>query len=321
MSPKSKTRKITLTNWLTIASLLITAFIGIFIALYINKRDEDLQKQLILLQGQNQYSNLEVGTYDYYPSISESVGGTLPEIIITNKGPATANEISIAVCIANINLIWQSSIMNINQFDISVSPQSYKVLTELKSTCLDSDLKNNNLLVLNIDSLPPNQSITVMINIGHTLEYTTVDTTRKASIKIPAAEVPKFSTPPFSLYFYNKLMYTLDEKFYVSKFVVDISCPNCSKIDAVDKEHHFATQSFYLTFHGLISGTITNEEVVADNDNYIEENFDLGLQYVIPKDFVDSESNMPMYLVPNPSNLYLFSEVSIDEYNKHEIKP
>src|SRR5687768_1521600 len=57
--PSGNSEKWRFENWLNIGNLILTAVIGIVIAVYINIRNEKLQKQLVTLQNESQFANIE----------------------------------------------------------------------------------------------------------------------------------------------------------------------------------------------------------------------------------------------------------------------
>ena len=111
-----------LKEWLTVAQLLLTAFTGIFLALYFRARDEDLRRDLISLQAETE-RQAHLAHIDLVPicATSRSCDGTVE---IRNLGPAAATNIRTVLVIESLDPAWKARIEDVGRFAVRRFPPS-----------------------------------------------------------------------------------------------------------------------------------------------------------------------------------------------------
>mgnify|MGYP001609908121 FL=1 len=95
--PRQSKKKLSLSNWLATINLVLTTIIGIGIALYLNNRNEEFQKQLIDLE-----NNAGLAHIQFIQKHARADG----LLIITNDGPAFAKNLQISLCFINPGNSW-----------------------------------------------------------------------------------------------------------------------------------------------------------------------------------------------------------------------
>lgn len=144
-SDKPNVKRFNLNDWLGISNLVLTAFVGIYLAL----RNESLQKNIVNWQKQAELATVALSVSD---EVSENV-----TVSLTNTGPSVAKNLRISVCLSYVSPIWQDVIQNINQIDFRYKNQSVGKSEEISYTHCGV-LKTSDSKIISIPNLPPNGS-------------------------------------------------------------------------------------------------------------------------------------------------------------------
>lgn len=308
--PESKrvSKKLSRETWLAIANLGLTAMIGIVMAIYLNVRNEDFQKYLFDAQNQSKYANIELTVFE--PTIygDTSLAGSIG---IKNNGPATAKNVRIGICINHVNDLWTNEITDINQFDFYFTDQSLKIQTEYTSTCISSldEKEENDGVVFIIDTLSPDQSSALIINIGKQIQRKAVHSSRQTQILIPRQIIPADSELPSYLHFKEPLSSYLTRAYYMISFSAQSSCENCTG-------DHGINGSIVTLFNWQWK----NENALKKTDKYTETGVELFLSYMVPHDYYDETIDKPLYLFVDP-DYYQIREMDKSNYETNQKIP
>lgn len=213
---------------LSIANLVLTAVIGILVALYLKSRDEDLaltlaqrneefQRQLIDIQTKAEFAQLEVT--EYCLNILTCNGG----FSIKNIGPATAKNIKLVVFVNKVYSPWVGIVHDIDSFEIKVDNPSLQVNISSVgvSTINGLDMLGNNAYEVSIDNLPPNSMGTFSMALQDD-NYVETTLTKTFSVKY----LIDLGGPGHYI-IHRPMTRFLESKFPVAYFLVNASCDNC----------------------------------------------------------------------------------------------
>jgi hypothetical protein len=224
---------------LAIANLILTAIVGIGVAIYINFRNETLQKELVLLQAEAEERTQrellrfesEISRAENTPQISikdtclyySSCDGS---VAVINDGLGQAKNVRIVIVLMQVAEEWQNTIQNIGQFNLLTLPASQKVdLNEEKVDVLYpiSNLNGNNAFVLDIPELPANGGVDILI--AHAASYDQNsdlewrEIRRRVTLNLPPSDE--------AVFFSNALRHYLESYYSIARFSVEASCDNC----------------------------------------------------------------------------------------------
>lgn len=244
------------------------------------KRNEDFQKQFADLQIQNQFANIEIIQEDV---TGFSIGNA---IRIKNQGPATATNLTIAVCIQNINFLWQDHISEIDQFQVSLTDPAIKHTQEYKYvdncpnpiTYIFESSKHNAVLIA-VDSLPPNQEI--IVNVEHPMNLYASGPGREIGVErqlFTIFDKNRVDEDTLSAIIEGKEKINQSfEKmtsniFEIARFWTSVRCDNCLLNTNYEN---------YFTISSLNSSIISEFEVISDTTNYLLTQADVSLYFLI----------------------------------------
>lgn len=218
-------------NWersLSIANLVLTAVIGIFVALYLKSRDESLaltlaqrneefQRQLIDIQAKAEFAQLEIT--EYCLNVLTCNGG----FSIKNVGPATAKNIKLVVFVNKVYSPWADIVHDIGSFELKVDNPSLQVnINPVRvSTINGLDMSGNNGYEVSIDNLPPNSTGIFSVVLQND-NYVEVTFTKTFSVKY----LIDLGGPGHYI-IHHPMTKFLESKFPVAYFLVNASCDNC----------------------------------------------------------------------------------------------
>ena len=310
--PSQSRKKLSVSNWLSIANLFLTVITGIVIALYLHasdqnfqlqlkQRDEEIQKQLIDLQNQSKLALIQVDTEREFAL--RGFGDV--RISVRNNGPAVAKGMRLFICFDQIRYVWAPAINDIDQLSIRLMEASYQYGQQsIKSDCgFKRAGINNDAKLFTIDSLSPNQTITIvagipvqLINMQDNPEIREVQ--RETYIKIPRALIPQ--NPPLFIEDYVETHVTkyLDEIFTIGSITLtDVSCENCSVQRDLNSQN----------IRTIIRWDWLDSQIIAENENYTEATFLFSGVYWVPsgfdrfslRGFDNSAPGSPLYLIVN----------------------
>lgn len=218
-------------NWeksLSIANLFLTAVIGIFVALYLKSRDENLaltlaqrneefQQQLIELNAKAGLAQLEIT--EYCINVLTCNGG----FSIKNNGPATAKNVRLVVFVNRIYSPWIDIVHDVEEFEIKQDDPSLrvKILAVKINTISGLDMSGNNAFEVTIDNLPFNSTGTFSIAIkSDNYIETTYDKTFSVKYLVDLGG-------PGHYIIHRSMTKYLENKFPIAYFSVNASCDNC----------------------------------------------------------------------------------------------
>ena len=150
--------------WLRVANIIVTAIIGIGVAIFLNHREEQLrldladrdkqlQKELIALKAEKEiqagFAQLELGrAYWYYPNCAG--------VEVRNSGPAIARNIIADIYVYSIDELWKPWIDDTSKFEIKSYPPLVDIAIEYRNSDLPYDCQElsgpNNTVRLTLDS-------------------------------------------------------------------------------------------------------------------------------------------------------------------------
>lgn len=273
-----KSKKISIELWIAIGNLLLTAIVGIGIAIFLQAREqrfqaelqnknEEFQKQIIEIQNQTQFAHIDI-------SHQRRSGGHFIEI--KNVGPAIAKNLKIAICIESLNPIWIEQITDISQFEFGkfTNPSFNLSREDTKSSCnfaFGDD--TNNASILTIDLLPSNESIGLTVSLAKGIQLEEIQTSVNTFILIPTEIATKISPTEVKLDIYA-LTDALDDKFTIATFKTAASCENCiveSDSKIVPLISRTGGGSLYLT-----------SPILGESSKYISVNFETTTSHRVP---------------------------------------
>jgi len=303
---KDHKRKLSLQTWISIGNLVLTAIVGIAVAVYLQQseqtfqrelqnREEELQKQIITLQSQSEIAKVRITTASVYP---------LDGIEIENTGLTSAKNLRIVLCATSINNLWADFVSDMLMFDIATDNIALKFNKETTKTgCINVSGAQHDSIVITLESLPPNQPVIFKIYPPQSIPTEYVLTSQEAHIAVQKDLIPEDYSMPFETNFYDPLFEYLNHKFYTAYFLVDASCENCQ----VEKDVEFLR----LRLHYLWDWR--NTVITSEDGSYIRANFVFDTKYQVPlgKSFPDT----PLYLLLSNSDPSTLLEISQEEYN------
>jgi hypothetical protein len=218
--PKLSRKSIT-ENWMGIANLILTATIGIVVAIYLAYRNENLQKQIVTLQSdiqrQADLANLELSSVCINPSTCAGA------IEIRNNGLATAKNIRLAVYIGSITDIWKSEIGDINQFTFATDKPSLKFKSQdIKINTLYSEGVDGNNAIEILFDMPTKTQARFAFSLSDSVLTKNVKLERNTTLYFPAQK-------NLAWYFYvdKPLKRYLEKQASIVQLVANVSCDNC----------------------------------------------------------------------------------------------
>lgn len=276
--------------WVSIANLILTAIIGIGMAIFLKYRDEQIQKDAILLQAQVQkeiiamQATLESDNNSAHLEISKdclywtSCDGT---VTIKNTGPGDAKNVHVTINIDDISDDWREAVKDISVFKLKKFPPSLKINSN--TTRVDTlynfiEIEGDNAFEISIDLLPKGGEFSILLSLNDTVP------TKKASASRP---VTFYDTPDLGPLLLDVLDPFVESIFPIASFAVDSTCENC---DGKSITAHFIMSSIYKT---------GSEKFNTDGDTTM---FNLTTIYLIPEDLPNHEPNTsPLYIKYNDS--------------------
>ncbi len=242
--------------WLSIANLIVTVFIGVFVAIYLNVRNEEFQKKFLLMQKDAELAHLVIDD---------------DTLSIANEGSAIASELRIAICEDNPfgeNKMIQN---DFQEFRISLENQSIKY-------SLDDSSRSSCTLIL-LEGLAPYEEIFWNVSYPDDVYF---EKKEEKDIRIhflvQSDDIDEFDEwndiqTPFKQF--------VTENYYYLRYTVAISCGNC----VVERD---LSQPFVLEFK--YSPEFSNVTVLPDSIDYmgityLQVEADIALQYDAPNYF------------------------------------
>lgn len=283
-------------NLIAIANLLLTAIIGIGIAIYLRVRDERFQRNLLTLQAEiNRQSNLAhlqvKPTCLYYTSCAGAIK-------IENTGPASAKNIKITIVLDEVDDEWLSAISDINSFKVKIFPPSFSPTITVKKVDVlyaFQDMRGDNAIDIELGTLPPNASIKVLL------------TANLETIPINSYEVEIPITVDFRewktyVFYEGPIRQYLENRFSIANFSVTTFCENCEGASAPVRFVDSALQGFSMKTDSMQRG-----------QNFAEMQTTVNARYILPKGVPHTPSSPSVYLKVVGTNEYDFVIESVSE--------
>ncbi len=270
---KKKSKSLNWERSLNIANLVLTAVIGIFVALYLKSREENLaitlaqrneefQRQLIDIQAKAEFAQLEV--VEYCLNVLTCNGG----FSIKNIGPAVAKNIKLVVFVNKIYSPWVDIVHNIESFEFKVDNPSLQInINPVRVNTINGlDMLGNNAYEVSIDNLPPNSTgiFSIMLKNDNYVETTFIKTfSVKYLIDLGG---------PGHYIIHRPMTKFLESKFSVAHFLVNASCDNCQGNNS----------GVYITASSLTNWNNTVLKQETTNDLQLEF-FEIKIDALIPR--------------------------------------
>ncbi len=295
-NPKDNVNKISVEMWISIGNLLLTAIIGIAVAVYLNIRNEEFQKQLVTLQNQTEIAKLDL----------ENAITNVDGFKIINQGPAIAKNIRAVVCLYNMHASWENAITDIDNFVVKTENISLNFSKQYTRTeCGNSSILGNDSLVITLDALSPDQSATFSIGFSNDLPVEYLKVTRKAHLAIDNLLYPKNNSLSLEDYLANPVNNYLeetlaDESQPAITFLIDVSCDNCNINKNIE----------YLYLMSAHVWNWQNIEIKNKDREFITTNFDFDLSYITPLGTKMSDDEL--YLLYSNFDPYKLYETDAD---------
>ena len=205
---------------------MLTAIIGIGIALFLNYRDEKVQKKIIDLQAEiarkENIANLQLVTdYVFYSPLKQGFR-------IENLGPAIAKNLRIVVVVNNVEDEWGPVIDEIEKFSLEAYPPSLDInlqTIKVDNIYYGNQMKGNNAFRLTTD-LPVGEEIIAKLDLSSDLPYEEVTSTRMINIY--------YDNWSSQTYFIYEIGQWLSNHYRIAEFSIYISCENCSLVNQDD---------------------------------------------------------------------------------------
>lgn len=213
-------KKLKVEVWLGISNLVITAIIGIGIAIFLSYREEQAQRQIVALQAemerQASLAHLEVTTTCLYYTSCDGA------IEITNVGPASAENVRVVIAFESIAEVWKPVIEDINSFAVRKFPPGLDIGMKDRTVDVLYDLQmvpGNNAVELSIASLPPDGKFQVLLTL------TPREPVKEYEVSIPLTLYIDHSTPQVPSE--RAIRQYLEERFEIASFSATATCENC----------------------------------------------------------------------------------------------
>lgn len=293
------TKKPKLELWIAIANLALTAVVGIAVAIYLQraeqnfqaelqKKNEDFQRQLVQLQSEvsndSQSARLNIVSF-----CDES--GTMRTTFscngvhgfeIENYGQAVAENLRIAVYNYDLSGYWASAINDISQFHFSTPNLSFKLKSETTHTeRLLTYIKGDNTIIFTIDKMPPNSKIMFYVYVDPDIPTKNISFIWELPVSYPSANKQIWESQNGYLLtsFFEDLVGTK-----IANFHGDVSCDNCQKIDG----------KIAFEIPSLIKvSSVTSEEPLLDGDTYTTKLL-VTADYEIPQNVSAEIQKIPL---------------------------
>jgi hypothetical protein len=315
-------KKPPLESWLTISNLVLTAIIGIGIAIYLNIRNERFQEQLVDRQNDAKLANIEI-TYKKGGFNSGIIGDSINgRIIVKNNGPASSENIRISICLETLNTQWKGVVDDISQFNITLNDVSRRYEPEISKSECGADIISN-LLSVDVGSLAPQGSISFVVKGGYALPSKLVGNSRKVHLLIPFEEtggliwinrmLDSLSDEELSKYVQDEFDEYLINNNYIATFSTRASCNNCvitnnNYSSAYSNPCLWIDSDSHLTIYSIESLIIADEilltsvppSAILRNEKAVEAVFELGTVLYLPNnlDSLAPADGAPIYLLP-----------------------
>lgn len=236
---KTTKRKVSFETAIAIANILLTIITGIVITIYLqNKsllfqeqlqvRDQEFQRQLLELQkAEEQKSSMayiQVSSLCLWGQQCSGAGG----IQVTNSGAAPAENLRIAIYIDRVNSHWEEQITSIDKFDFTTTNASLPYTTEITNTAYrptlsyPKQLKGNNTLIINIEKLPPDESIGFIFSPGSKLTMEQKTVTTRATITAPGNIASAWDR-----FLFSHMEEYMSKYESISLLLYEMTCNNC----------------------------------------------------------------------------------------------
>ena len=227
-------------TWLAIINIVLTAIIGIAVAIYLSVRNEEFQKQFLELQRNSAIAHLQIINDNEFHYEFAKDGVT-----IRNNGMAAAKNVRVIICISEIgrawNDGWNQSIGDISNIEIFFSNPSLIQSQEYTTVTCEDQLEGvkKNAVLITINSLPANQTVDIsVIPTKHATGESKL-IRQRAFIIIPESffvDNSKYGNPSSPEFDPDKLYYPIEtalERFYrfdftaIANFHTYVTCDNC----------------------------------------------------------------------------------------------
>jgi len=228
---------------LNIANLVLTAIVGIVVAVYINFRNEKLEISLLEMQANidhqmlesqqiNNESLLELQEqmkqkYEMAELEIEQLchnGRCSGDFKITNIGYAAAEDLTVSVHVSELYDPWKSTINSIDQFDVRILELSlnYSITSQLVNTGGSKEITGNTQSRIEIETLPPQSKVSVVISLN--------DDVPNQDGENCASPLFYFTAPYFFPLQSIPVQNYIWQKYSIAKLTVSATCDNCSGI-------------------------------------------------------------------------------------------
>ncbi len=216
--------KISRSEWISIANILITILASIVLVIIFKIRDEKFQKTLLIeqakIQSQSELADIvisgECGYSDYLCN---------GYIIVENFGLATAENVIILMVADNVDTEWVYSIDSLEKIDIKIDPLTINPgisFIKIPGSCVNNLLcKKENAIKISIETIAPYQQIGFYFSIDNSIktkiieESVKVITTNKRQETIKARDI---SAEVLEMMLVNYSIVDLN---------IEASCTNC----------------------------------------------------------------------------------------------
>ncbi len=287
-------------KWLSVTNIVLTAIVGIGVAIYIQIRNENFQKRLQDEKDNGSFTNLTFNPLSM-GALSSTYDLTGGGFSIQNDGETNAINIRTFICLKSLSQGWDDNIPDISSFGIDYSNPSLNLRIENSesSQCIRMSGSSNSILIT-LDTLPPKSQFSITLkptfaDIGdsqiNTYYYSNISILYpiEMSAESCARSVQEFFRREYSL----------------ADFEVSVSCENCVETETKYEFLLADTLSMY-------SGECISPFKYSNYQSSIFDNF--YLSRYIPSSVV---YKYPQTVINRTDPLYLWiSESGIDEISK-----
>lgn len=298
---KNSRRESRLSNKIGIANLILTAIVGIGVTLYINYRDEVLQKELVYLQGeveeqtqrellklQSEIQEAESMAHLQVKDTCMYIGTCSGSVAVSNIGSAQAQDTRIVITLQDVSDEWDEVIQDINWFKVIKLPASLEIGSREDRVDVlypNNRIVGNNALILTVSEMPPHSGVDMVIMLDEELrkglDVREVSVDRDVTVYLPRSDE--------EIYFRIALQKYFENSYSIARFSIESNCNNCTGGEVSDTAHVSALGTWGYSF---------SPSTIEPTNPFIGETWNLRMsaKIIIPKDSEFSPDLSPLFL-------------------------
>lgn len=272
-------------NWGVIANLLVTIIVGVFVAIYLQDKQQKFQSNLTQQQQSFEATQQALSIQSQQPQIKvdSSIAPSTGIFLVSNVGVAPANDVKVIVCLEAVNPILEGILTDIEQLNIHVNDKTTSPTLTFASIENYGIVSGNNCEIITLGTLSSQINIPIVVDSLHQTDITQttyVNQNREVNIAIPSSIVSQlgdtFSTEDISERAFLNYIDRLKE-YSDYQYSIAISCSGADANCVVDNPKPYIAHPYPVNRALIKTSTSENAKYLIINSTY-------NFTYIAPVD-------------------------------------